>query len=53
MKINSHRAWTVLFGRIAAAIALTALVATAHAEKREFELTIEEVSTNVAPGNFL
>jgi manganese oxidase len=50
MKVNSHRAWTVLFGRIAAAIALTAWVSTAHAEKREFDMTIDEVSINVAPG---
>src|SRR6202158_4136702 len=50
MKANSRRAWTVLFGRIAAAIALVASVATAQAEKREFEMTIDEVSINVAPG---
>src|ERR1019366_3067180 len=47
---NSHRAWTVLFGRIAAAIAVIALVSTAHADKREFDMTIDEVSINVAPG---
>src|SRR5450759_4825252 len=50
MKVNSHRGWTVLVGRIAAAIALSAAISTAHAEKREFELTIDEVSINVAPG---
>src|SRR6202158_1503877 len=50
VKINSHRAWTVPFGRIAVAIALSALVSIAYAEKREFELTIDEVSINVAPG---
>ena len=50
MTFDSHRAWTVPFGRIAVAIALSALVSIAYAEKREFEMTIDEVSINVAPG---
>ena len=36
MEFNSHRAWMVLFGRIATASALIALLSTAHAENREF-----------------
>jgi len=50
MKLNCHRARAVLLGQLAAAVALSAWVATAHAERREFNLTIDEVSINVAPG---
>src|SRR5271165_3163738 len=52
MKIRARRNWATLLVRIAAAVSLTAVVSAAHAEKREFELTIDEVAINVAPGFF-
>jgi len=50
MKDFSHRALIARLARGAASVVLAAGLVGAHAEQREFNMTIDEVSINVAPG---
>jgi len=50
MEFRSHGMRSARLLRCAAAIALGSWLIGAHAEKREFNLTIDEVTINVAPG---
>ncbi|HYA65742.1 MAG TPA: multicopper oxidase domain-containing protein, partial [Burkholderiaceae bacterium] len=50
MGFNSRGGSRLHLARWAAAVVLGVPMAGAYAEKREFNMTIEEVSINVAPG---